>query len=82
MSLMLRKYDLKTITRIPSNLLVDGTSWRVNIAVKTVKAGVNELIGARSEIEDNFIAQRDNMNATRSKIAETNISTVNLLETW
>ena len=80
-SVILRKYDPKTIIKIPINFCEVGISWRVNMAIKVTKTGVNELIGARSEMGDNLIAQSDKRNATRSKIAEVNIKIRNLFET-
>ena len=77
-SLILRKYDPKTMARMPNKFLGVGTSLIVNIAIKVVKAGLNELIGARSEIGDNFIARNDSMNAIKSKIEEASINIKNL----
>lgn len=69
MSTTFKRYAPKTTNKIPPNFIDVGISLRAKIAIRVVKTGLKDAIGAMSEIEDLLIAQKELTKAIESNNA-------------
>lgn len=67
MSAAFKRYAPTTTSKIPTNFIGVGTSFKAKIAIIVVKTGPKDAMGEIREIGDLLIATYEHKNATASK---------------